>query len=459
MRDQDYVLLIFFADLPYFQASSPLHSHRQRRKHTNMKARSPKPLPPARRVALEALFRCLQNKQDIQAALDTALSSGTIDPRDVGLATEISYGYLRLKGRIEYILSRFLKDPGKLSPKMRLVMGVAVYEILYLDKVPVYASVDWAVEFSKTEPGSRLSGLFNAVLRRISELGDGAHNPDYFREGVSKPEFITRWYSCPQWLADLWQRAYGEETAIKYLEAQLKAPALGINLYGHPDADELYGDLAGLPEVIDIEGMSIALPPGTSFDGEPEPPIARQSFAARQAIEALDPELWDSPVWDACAGRGGKTRILLEKGLDVFASDPHKGRLSALKRAMPNVRTFEANAATAEPPEQPGTILLDLPCSGLGVLSRRPDTKWKRVTRDLDDLVKLQDEILENAATQVKPGGRIAVITCTLNPEENEGMVEKFLSEHPGSKLEKEWTTPPDSPLNEFFYAAVLRVK
>ncbi len=427
--------------------------------HILMKARSPKPLPPARRVALEALFRCLQGKQDIQAALDTALSSGSIDPRDVGLATELCYGYLRLKGRIEYVLSRFLKDPGKLPPKMRLAMGVAVYEILYLDKVPVYASVDWAVEFSKTKPGARLSGLFNAVLRRVSELGDTAHDPDYYREGVSKPEFITRWYSCPQWLTDLWQRAYGEETALLYLEAQLHAPAMGINLYGHPDADEIYADLAGIPEVLDIEGMSFALPAGTSFEEEPEPPLERQSFAARQALEALDPASWDTPVWDACAGRGGKTRILREKGLDVFASDPHKGRLAALRRAMPDVPTFEANAATAEPPQKPGTILLDLPCSGLGVLSRRPDTKWKRTTRDLDDLQKLQEEILDNAAEQVQPGGRIAVITCTLNPEENEGMVRRFLDSHPGAELEKEWTTPADSPLNEFFYAALLRVK
>lgn len=423
-----------------------------------MKARSPKPLPPARRVALEALYRCLHGKQDIQAALDTALSSGPIDPRDVGLATELCYGYLRMKGRLEYVLSRFLQDPGKLPPKMRLAMGVAAYEILFLDKVPSYASVDWAVEFSKTKPGSRLSGLFNAVLRRVAELGDDAHDPDYYREGVSKPEFVTRWYSCPQWLADLWQRTYGEETALKYLEAQLSAPALGINLFGHPDADELFSDLAGLPEVLDIEGMSFALPPGTAFDGEPEPPIARQSFAARQAIESLNPDQWDGPVWDACAGRGGKTRILLEKGLKVFASDPHRGRLAALNRELPGVPTFEANAAVAEPPEKPKTILLDLPCSGLGVLSRRPDTKWKRSTRDLDELVKLQTEILENAAEQIAPGGRIAVITCTLNPDENEGLIEKFLEAHSGAVLEVEWSTPANSPLNEFFYGALVRM-
>ncbi|WP_247648465.1 transcription antitermination factor NusB [Pseudodesulfovibrio sp. zrk46] len=410
-------------------------------------------------MALEALFRCLFSKQDIQAALDVALSSGNIDPRDVGLATELSYGYLRLMGRIDYVLSRFLQDPGKLPPKMRLAMGVAVYEILFLNKVPTYASVDWAVEFAKTKPGARLSGLFNAVLRRISELGDRAHDKNFYRENASLPEFLKRWYSCPQWMVDLWWRTYGEETALQYLEAQLSPPAMGINLYGHPDADELFSDLAALPEVMDIEGMSFALPPGTSFEEEPVPPLARQSFAARQAIEALNPDSWASPVWDACAGRGGKTRILLEHGLKVFASDPHKGRLSALSRELPEVETFEANAATAVPPHEPGTILLDLPCSGLGVLSRRPDTKWKRKTKDLDDLAKLQAEILENAAQRVKRGGQIAIITCTLNPDENEGLVANFLKAHPDSVLETEWTTSPHSGLGEFFYSALLTVK
>lgn len=399
------------------------------------------------------------NRQDIQAALDIALSSDTIDPRDVGLATELSYGYLRLKGRIEYVLSRFLKDPGKLAPKMRFAMGVAAYEILYLDKVPAYASVDWAVEFSKTKPGGRLSGLFNAVLRRVSELGETAHDPDFYRKDASKPEFLTRWYSCPQWLADLWVRSYGEATAIKYLETQLKAPALGFNLFGHPEADELYGEISGWSELLDIEGMSFALPAGTMFDGEPETPIARQSFAARQALEALDPEMWPGPVWDACAGRGGKTRILLEKNLDVFASDLHRGRLTALDRELPGVETFVANAATDAPPKQPGTVLLDLPCSGLGVLSRRPDTKWKRKPSDLADLTRLQEEILENSFAQVQADGKIAVITCTLNPDENEELITRFLSAHPEASLAKQWTTPANSMLGEFFFATLIDVK
>lgn len=421
------------------------------------RTRSPKPLPIARAVALEALFRCLEQGQDVQAALDTALTDHSPEQRDAALATELTYGYLRLKGRLDYVLSRFIKDPSHLPPKMALALGVAAYEILSLDRVPAYASVDWAVDFAKTKPGARLSGLFNAVLRRVSELGDTALDPDFYARDAGKTEFLSRVYACPEWLVTLWIAAYGEENALKYLEAQCQPPALGVNLFRHPDADQLYGDLAGHEDLMDVEGMCFALPSGASLP-RVDTPIHRQSFAARQALEQLRPETWDTPVWDACAGRGGKTRVLLEKGIPVFASDVHKGRLAALRRELPDVKAFEAPADSAEPPEVPGTILLDLPCSGLGVLSRRPDAKWKRTPADLAKLAQLQRDILDNAATRVRPGGMIAIITCTLNPDENETQVQRFLADNPGAAMEIQWTTPADSALNEFFYAALIRM-
>jgi len=135
------------------------------------------------------------------------------------------------------------------------------------------------------------------------------------------------------------------------------------------------------------------------------------------------------------------------------------GDFLARDRELPGVETFEANAAVAEPPRAPGTVLLDMPCSGLGVLSRRPDTKWKRRPADLGDLTLLQREILDNALAQVRPGGRIEVITCTLNPEENQGLVNRFAQDNDRVAVEREWTTPSYSPLNEFFYAASLTVK
>lgn len=415
-------------------------------------------LPPAREAALEALYRCLGSDTDIQGALDRAISSRNMDPRDVGLATELCYGYLRLKGRLEHILSRYLKDPSKLPPKMRLAMGVAAYELLHLERVPAYSTVNWAVDFAKTKPKARLTGLFNAVLRRVSELGDEIHEPDWYGEGATDTELLSRYYSCPEWIVELWINGYGQETARQYLEAQIQPPAIGLNIYRHPDADVLYNELAGNPEIMDIDGMSFALGAGAKLP-KADPPMARQSFAARQAVEMLAPEEWPTPIWDACAGRGGKSRVLKELGIDdIFASDVHMGRLSALHQELPKVPAFAARADLEPPVRNAGTIMLDLPCSGLGVLSRRPDTKWRRSRRDVADLEHLQSRILNKTIQALKPGGVMAIITCTLNPDENEKQLERLLANHGNAKVTATWTTPPDSRLNEFFWGAVVRI-
>ncbi len=418
-----------------------------------------KRLPPAREAALEALHRCLGSGVDIQGALDRAISSrSNMDPRDVGLATELCYGYLRLKGRLEYILSRYLKDPSKLPPKMRLAMGVAAYELLHLERIPAYSTVNWAVDFAKTKPKARLTGLFNAVLRRVSELGDEVNDLDWYREGATDIEHLSRYYACPEWIIELWHNGYGEETTRHYLEAQVQAPAIGLNLYRHPDADVLYNELAANPNIIDIDGMSFALKAGTQLP-DAAPPMARQSFAARQAVEMLSPKQWPTPIWDACAGRGGKSRVLKEMGIDdIFASDVHMGRLSALHRELPKVPAFAARADLEPPIKGAGTILLDLPCSGLGVLSRRPDTKWRRTRHEVAELEQLQARILNNAVDALKPGGVIAIITCTLNPDENEHQLDRLLKAHDRIKKGPTWTTPADSPLNEFFWGAVVKV-
>lgn len=415
-----------------------------------------RPLPPARAAALEALQRCLGQGCDIQAALDEALKGKNLDPRDAALATELAYGYLRLKGRVEYVLSGFVKELDRIPDRFLMALGVAAYEILYLDRVPTYASVDWAVEFAKSKPGARLSGLFNAVLRRVSELGADVHDISFYDDGSELVEVWSRYYSCPSWIVRMWLDAYGEKKAQKYLAAQVQPPALGITLWGREDADELFGVLAGREDLLDIEGYSFAFRPGVSLQ-QVSPPLERRSFASRQALEALLPEQWPTPVWDACSGRGGKTRVLLEKGIaPLYASDVHMGRLKALREGMPEVGAFRARADAGAPLKDMGTVLLDLPCSGLGVLSRRPDAKWRRSQKDIASLIKLQTDIMDAAAEALRPGGRLAIITCTLNPDENEKLIEGFLERNPGASETVRWTTPINSGLGEFFFASLI---
>jgi 16S rRNA (cytosine967-C5)-methyltransferase len=171
---------------------------------------------------------------------------------------------------------------------------------------------------------------------------------------------------------------------------------------------------------------------------------------------------WPEPVFDACAGRGGKTLALAEAGKRVFAGDMHAGRLSGLGKeaarlGLPAIAAFRASATRMPLSRPPGTILLDAPCSGLGVLSRRPDAKWRRQPEDLAGLIRLQRAMLEAAYAALGPGGRLVYVTCTINPAENEANVDRLGSRHRDLVLEAEVPAAPDAALGEAFYGAVLK--
>ena len=198
---------------------------------------------------------------------------------------------------------------------------------------------------------------------------------------------------------------------------------------------------------------------------------SRQSAASYEVLEAFEPASWRLPIWDCCAGRGGKTLALLDQGIAVgLASDPSEHRLNALAEeyarlmltAPPCPETLplsveESAALLAEQSRTFGTILIDAPCSGLGTLSRRPEIRFRRTPDDLDKLTGTQKRILSLAWERLEPGGSIIYLTCTLNPAENEGQVANFLEQHENAELSQEFQTDFSSPLREFFYGAQIR--
>jgi len=436
--------------------------------------------PPARAAALEALAKALPpagkrlaRAMDLQAALDTVLTSRDMDPRDTALAVELAYGHARLRGRTEFLLARHLKNPAGLPPPVLAAMSLAAHEILHLDRIPPYASVDWAVDRIKALAGSRLGGVANAVLRRMADEAGQIADRDCCRTpGADATTVLSRYYSCPAWIVAMWRAAYGDEATEGFLAAQIAAPPLGLRVNARkPGARALFETLASLPGSILAEFPTLALAPGTDVStggldldallaaGR----VSRQSAAAQRALAGLHPGQWPGPVFDACAGRGGKTAHLVEAtDHAVWAADVHRGRLRALRRevvrlGLPDIPVFAASALCPPLAREPGTILLDAPCSGLGVLSRRPDAKWKRTPNDVADLARIQHGLLARALCTVAPGGLVVYVTCTLAPEENRGLVERFLAETPGARLEALQEPGPASPLGEFFFAARLR--
>ncbi len=423
-------------------------------------------VPPARLAALEALDLTLDASsdrpaRDVQAALDQVLTRTRLDPRDAALATELVYGVLRLGFRLRAVLSVFLRDPDGLPESAMRALLTAAYEVLML-KIPDYASVNWAVDRLKETGLGKLSGVGNAVLRKVAGLGNEVHEVRWYGTDADDPTVLSRYWSCPEWIVRMWLDEFGRTGAERLLRAQVLPPALGL-VARDKDAAAL---LAGHPALLETHGLGFAFPAGTDLDGLLgkgwEARAVRLGFAGRKALLGLGAESWQGPVWDACAGRGGKTRVLTELGLDVYASDAHQGRITALQREQPGVAAEVRSLLDGPPNDQRGgrtfsTVLVDAPCTGLGVLSRRPDIKWKRVPEDAAKLARVQASMLDAAWQGVAPQGRLAYLTCTLNRVENQAQAEAFVERTPGARLELDYQTPTSSQLGEFFYGAVFR--
>lgn len=424
--------------------------------------------PPARAVTLRVLKRCMQHGMDVQHALDSVLCDAPISSQDAALATELVYGYLRSEMRVSWLLGHFLKDPARLPQEALVALGVAAYELVFLDRIPDYASVDWAVSHVRHRFGAGFARVSNAVLRNIARLGDDARTPEYFAQHYADPlAALAVFYAMPRWVVDLWFSSYGECNTVALLAASMGRPASGVRVNAlREGAAELRSQLVAMNGMLaghsGVGFVSGGFPSGLN-ELVTEGRISRQGIASQETLHALKPETWEGPVWDACCGRGGKACALLEQGVLVtVASDLNQPRLrgfvAELQRlGLPAPVVYRGSADAPALRNAPRTILLDVPCSGLGTLSRRPDIKRKRDPDDLDKLVALQGRMVEAAWAQLPVGGRLAYITCTLNPEENEQRIATLVAEHPDAQVEVEYATPFDTPAREFFYAALVR--
>ncbi len=439
------------------------------------------PVPPARRAARDILVLVfpwiLESKRpamDIQAAVDAVLSANTVSPADAGLGTQIAYGYCRHKGRIEFILRTFLRSPDRIEPEVLMIMGMAVYEILFLDRVPEYASVDWAVNWIKAKWGGELGGVANAVLRRVCRDRLSLIESDFYKHKASHKAFLSRYYSWPDWLVEVMLDAYGPDVEA-FLAAQSQEAPLGLRINGEaPGARSYYKALSEHPDCVYAHFPSVALEASVADIADFGPGLehalsrgmaSRQSAASQAALAALFPDHWQGPVWDACAGSGGKSLYLMETtDIEVWCSDVHTTRLGRIAKEArrigltpPPVFVARADDQDHIPLKQKAkTILLDVPCSGLGVVARRPDGKWKRSRANLKNVVKTQAAILDTAFSALPTGGRLAYLTCTILPAENQDQIQAFLDRTPSAKLLLQKMPDSQSKLKEFFYAALV---
>ncbi len=400
----------------------------------------------SRRVALE-IFQDVVRKDAFAAlSLDDKLKNVNLSQLDKRFCASIVYRTIENLIRIDYALSFFLKDADALDPRVRDILRISACQLLFHDRIPENAVVDEAVKLTRELGLEGLTGLTNAVLRSLVRGKDEIKWPAP-EEGA---RYLSIMYSVPLWLAERLTQAYGPDMARDICAYRNEAHFTTIrpNLSRFTDAEF---EALLQKKVWEVEKGKVAhayrvrlaseiardadyLAGNFSIQGE-------SSMLAAQAVDAGR----GMQILDCCAAPGGKTAYIAEQMAGtgrVYAWDVHDHRV-ALIRAMThrlrldNVRPVVRDATVVKD-ELIGTmdaVLLDAPCSGLGVMDNKPDIKLRASRESVDELTRLQEKLLDSCCQYVKRGGTLVYSTCSILPEENEKQVARFLAEHPDFEI------------------------
>ena len=402
----------------------------------------------ARATALRVLVSCRNNGAWADAALKAQISRDGLSGPDAALCSRIVYGVMQNRMLLDFYIGAYCtQKPDHLQPPLLEILRIGAYQIIYLDKIPDSAAVNTSVELAKLAKRGQASGLVNAVLRKLSQ-NKKALPPVPERDYVQR---LSIQYSHPKWFVKRLVSLLGREEAERFLACDNQIAPItvqvnplkttlealteelqqaGISVQPHswvPDCLELSGtgDLAALPSF--REGKFLV-----------QDPAARLV----SLIAGIRP---GQKVLEVCAAPGGKSlsaAFAMAGNGSIVACDLHENKLKRIQESADrlgvNIITTQAADGRVFRPEWEAsfdTVLVDAPCSGLGIIRKKPDTRYKKAD-DLFTLPVVQAAILDNAARYVRPGGTLVYSTCTILPEENEQVTEAFLAEHADFGLE-----------------------
>lgn len=430
----------------------------------------------SREAALAALERCRRDKAWSNASIDNVITKYELDKRDAALASRLCLGVLQNCTLCDFYIDSLCSS--KLEPKVRDILRMGAYQLLFLDKIPARAAVNESVRLCKKAGYARASGLVNAVLRRISS-GDLSEIP-----GKGGAEYLTVRYSHPLWLAERLISTYGYAFTEEFFAADNTPPKLCIQVNTlKTDARNYAHSL----EKTGIEYSDCALPNGcielvggnvTELPGFCEGLFYVQDRAARMAVEIASPKSGMN-VLDACAAPGGKSfaaAIAMKNEGHILSCDIHEKKLalicSGAERLGINIIETAVADARAFDESRVGSfdiVIADVPCSGIGVIRKKPEIRVK-AEEEIAALPGIQLEILRNLSRYVRPGGTLLYSTCTVLPEENEAVIRGFLSDNRDFQLEPfevcgvkssdgMYTFWPNIDATDGFFAAKIRRK
>jgi 16S rRNA (cytosine967-C5)-methyltransferase len=402
----------------------------------------------SRKIALNVVEEVLDKGAYSNIILGNKLNKSRLDDRDKALVTEIVYGTLKYKYSIDVILGSFLKKGVKsLDNKVLNILRICIYQIKYLDKIPDFAVVNEGVNLAKKYVSVGASKLVNGVLRNYLRNKD----KNYFKDN-NVVETMCFNYSFPRWMVKLFVKQYGLEKCEIILKGLNERPSVTIRVNSmKTEYDDAVNNLKQYGYEID-EGYicpeAIRINKGKSVEQNPlfkEGHITVQDESAMLVATCMDLQEGMN-VLDLCSAPGGKTTHIAElmnntgkvKAFDISKNKLNLIRENALRLDITSIECSVSNAEKfkEEYEDSADRVLIDVPCSGLGIIRKKPEIKWNKNKKDLTDLVAIQKNILKNASKYVKKDGYIVYSTCTLNKDENKKNILWFLKNHSGFKIE-----------------------
>ncbi len=401
----------------------------------------------------QAAFVSLQKYENggkyLNIEADTAIRRNALEGADRALYTNIVYGTVERRITLEYLLAQLCDRPlAKIDRNVAIILRMSLYQLRYLDRVPAYAVLQEAGELTRRFAAQSAVGFVNAVLREYERRGAEIAMPS---PQADFERYLSVTYSYPAWFCALLVRCYGKRRAEAILKAFEKNPPLTL----FPNL--LKTDRAGLLRALRAEGIACEetrySPYGVRLSRhvpiDAITPLAQGlCFVQDEASQLAALALGAAPaqtILDSCACPGGKSfalALLCGDKAKIISCDLHENKLSLVRRGAEKlgIASVEAQARDSGafyPPFENAfdRVLCDVPCSGLGVLSKKPDIREKK-EEEIERLPAVQRRILENCARYVRPGGELVYSTCTVHPAENEEQIKVFLREHPEFSLQ-----------------------
>lgn len=431
----------------------------------------------ARQIALDALLKTEKDKAYSNITLDCILTKNKLDTRDKSFVSALFYGVIERKLTIDYQLQLYLTKPlKKLKPEVLMILRLGAYQLLFMDKIPSSAAVNESVSLSKKNGCSFASGLINAVLRKIDKNGV------IFPDKKDYIKFISVKYSCPEYLVKKWISEYGKEDTEKFLSHSLGSTENYIRVNTtKATEDELISLLkANGVECAKTNYENILILQLKGNDIEELPSYKKglfhvQDLSCQLCAKALRAEKGQR-VFDLCSAPGGKAytvaQIMEDEG-EVLCFDIHENRVELIKNGAKRLELTSIKCSVSDASIFNGKlgladrVLCDVPCSGLGIIGRKPEIKYKG-EEELKTLPEVQLSILKNGAKYVKNGGIIVYSTCTLSKDENERVCADFLNSDDAFEAiiplpelceEKYLTLMPHKIGSDGFFIAAFRKK